>query len=87
MSEQTTKPALTPKVDNDIPEWMLKILRRQNLLNKRFELANSLFAQAYNDFLSSIQDINGEYGTDFSFDQAVKQFAGEYIDEGNIEEE
>lgn len=59
-----------------MPLWMVKMAQRQQSLNKRYEFAHGQFAQAYNDFLMAIDEINAEHGTEFTFQQAVTEYQG-----------
>ena len=70
-----------------IQPWMAKIVRRQMALNKRYEKARSQFASAWNDFLAALEEINGVYGTDFSVEQAITEFEGQYSDEADEDED
>lgn len=58
------------------PAWLLKILKRHNVLNVRYEKAQERLAVAYAEFISNIDDVNLEYGTEFTAPQAVKAFDG-----------
>lgn len=78
-SKADTKPPTQPPVQK--PAWMVKMVRRQEQLNKRYELAHSQFATAYNDFLATIDEINIEHGTDFSFSQAVTEYQGYFAED------
>jgi len=76
------------KADNaELPPWMVKMVRRQDFLNRRYERAHNQFAKAYNDFLFAIDDINSESDTKFTFKQAVEEFQGHIADEGAVEED
>ena len=72
---------------SSIQPWMAKIVRRQMALNKRYEKARSQFASAWNDFLAALEEINGVYGTDFSVEQAITEFEGQYSDEADEDED
>jgi hypothetical protein len=52
------------------------MVQRQQSLNRRYELAHGKFAAAYNEFLMTIDEINAEHGTEFSFQQAVTEYQG-----------
>lgn len=71
----------------ELPPWMMKMLKRQDFLNQKYEHAHALFAQAYNDFLSSIDEINFENDTRFTFHQAVKEYGGHFAADALIDEE
>jgi hypothetical protein len=78
MSKQTE--AKKPEA-GDFPPWIQKILRQQVAHNKRYEKARALVAEAYNDFLSAISDVNNEHGTTFTIDQALAEWSGDYAPE------
>jgi hypothetical protein len=61
-----------------LPPWLAGIVKRQLKLNKQYETAHDKLAEAYNDFLATIDDINLEYGTEFTFEQAATEFQGEF---------
>ena len=65
----------------DFPPWIQKILRQQVAHNKRYEMARAYVAEAYNDFISTINDINNEHGTTFTIDQALAEWGGDYAAE------
>lgn len=67
---------ITPAIEQ--PEWIQKILCRHEELNSRYEHAHSILASAYNEFLSAIEEINMEHGTEFTFAQVIEDFKGEY---------
>lgn len=62
----------------ELPPWLKKMVKRQDYLNEKYEHAHALFAQAYNDFLQSIDEINFENDTRFTFHQAVKEYGGHW---------
>ena len=64
------------------PEWMVKIVRRQIKHNKRYETAFAMFATAYNEFIEKIGEINTEFDTAFTFEQAVGMWQGSLSAEG-----
>lgn len=64
------------------PEWMVKIVRRQIKHNKRYETAFALFATSYNRFIEEIGEINNEFDTAFTFEQAVTMWQGSLSAEG-----
>jgi hypothetical protein len=64
------------------PPWMLKIIQQRLRLEKKYKEAYSMFAEAYNDFISSLDNINFEYGTSFTIQQALEEFGGEEADLG-----
>ena len=61
-----------------LPPWLSEIVERQRDLNRQYEAAHDKLAEAYNDFLASIDEINEEYGTEFTFEQAAVEFQGEF---------
>ena len=61
-----------------LPEWMLKIVRKQDRYNKIYETAHAFLAEANNELLMAIDDINQKFGTDFTFEQVVQDFGGQY---------
>ena len=71
----------------EIQGWMLKLARRQDAMNKKYKKAYGEFARAYNDFLDSIDEINMQYETPFTFGQAVEEFQGKYSMEANYDDE
>ena len=83
-SKADTKPTQPPVQK---PAWMLKMIQRQQTLNKRYEFAHGQFAAAYNDFLAAIDEINMEHGTDFSFQQAVTEYQGFFANDAPDEED
>jgi hypothetical protein len=73
----------TPKAPApDFPAWIIKLLKRQDQLNKRYEKAHDKFAEAYNEFLGSIVEINEQFGTTFTLEQAAAEFEGMEADCG-----
>jgi hypothetical protein len=66
---------------------MVKMVQRQQTLNKKYEFAHGQFAAAYNDFLAAIDEINIEHGTDFSFQQAVTEYQGFFANDAPDEDE
>ncbi len=70
----------------EMPDWLRKMVRRQQSLNKRYEDAHGQFANAYNEFLSTIEEINEQHGTTFSFQQAVTEYQGMFANDGIIED-
>jgi hypothetical protein len=73
--------AFTPKAPSpDFPAWIIKLLKRQDQLNKRYEKAHGKFAEAYNEFLVAVAEINEQSGTNFTLEQAMTEFQGEYAD-------
>lgn len=67
---------LEKKENVELPPWLNKMVKRQDFLNRKYEYAHDLFAKAYNDFLSAIEDINSENDTHFTFHQAASEFKG-----------
>jgi len=61
-----------------LPPWLAKIVQRQGVLNRQYEAAHDKMVEAYNDFLSAIDEINEDYGTEFTFEQAAAEFQGEF---------
>ena len=59
------------------PAWMLKLVRRKMQLENNYKKAHTQFASIYNEFLLMIEEINMEYGTSFTFQQAMQEFGGE----------
>ncbi len=74
-SKAEVKPT-TRQTAEPLPSWLNKMVQRQQSLNKRYEFAHGQFAQAYNDFLMAIDEINAEHGTEFTFQQAVTEYQG-----------
>lgn len=73
--------AFTPKASApDFPAWIIKLLKRQDQLNKRYEKAHGKFAEAYNDFLGAVVEINDQFGTTFTLEEAVAEFEGQETD-------
>jgi len=70
-----------PTTPTQKPAWMVKMIQRQQQLNKKYEFAHGQFAAAYNDFLAAIDEINVEHGTDFSFQQAVTEYQGYFAND------
>jgi len=60
----------------DTPNWLIKLVLRQDQLNRRYEKAHSKFAVAYNDFISAMDEINDQFGTTFSLEQSLAEFQG-----------
>ena len=78
--------AFTPKAQApDFPAWIVKLLKRQDQLNKRYENAHGKFAEAYNEFLVTVSEINDQFGTAFTIEQALTEFQGLETDEGDDE--
>ncbi len=61
-----------------LPSWLAKIVQRQDILNRQYESAHDKMVEAYNDFLSVIEEINEDYGTEFTFEQAAVEFQGDF---------
>ena len=76
MNTQTKQILLKPV--GSFPPWMTKILEKQMKMNARYEKAMGLFAESYNDLLLEISEINSEYGTEFSIEQAIYYWQGGY---------
>ena len=60
----------------DTPNWLIKLVLRQDQLNRRYEKAHSKFAAVYNDFLSAMDEINAQFGTSFTIEQSLTEFQG-----------
>jgi len=72
----------TPRAPSpDFPAWIIKLLKRQDQLNKRYEKAHGKFAEAYNEFLGSMNEINDQFGTGFTLEQALSEFEGTEADD------
>jgi len=84
--ETAVKPTVPTSVD-ELPLWMKKIVRRQSILNKKYEFAHGQFATAYNDFLSAIDEVNSEHDTEFTFEQAVEEYGGMFANDAPDEVE
>lgn len=85
--DTTSQPIEKPKEVEELPIWLQKMVRRQELLNKRYERARGEFAQAYNDFLMIIEETNDKYGTNFTFQQAIEEFGGDFADDAPGEDD
>jgi len=70
---------------DDNPVWLKKMIRRQQSLNKKYERAHGEFAQAYNEFLMTIDEINSEHGTEFDFQQAANEYDGLFANDASGE--
>jgi len=62
----------------ELPDWMKKIVRKQIRFNTKYECAHEKFVDAYNEFLTVIEEINETSGTDFSFQKAMDDFGGNF---------
>lgn len=71
----------------ELPDWLQKMIRRQELLNKRYEKAHGEFVESYNEFLMIIEEINDKYGTQFTFQQSIEEFGGEPVDSGSDDDD
>ena len=73
-------PISTVAVDttSQLPSWLSKMTKRQQKLNKKYERAKGEVAQAYNELLMRIDEINENNGTSFSFSQVVNEYQGRY---------
>lgn len=80
---EAIEPAKTQAVEEQ-PKWIQKILRAQAAHNKRYEQAHAYLAEAWNDFLSSVAEINAEWGTDFTPKQALGEFGDQYAVEADL---
>ena len=78
MNSVSDTQVIEPKTEvlNDMPHWIKKLILRQDQLNRRYEKAHSKFAGAYNDFLSAMDEINAQFGTSFTIEQALAEFQG-----------
>ena len=74
-------------IKKNIRQWMLKMIQRQLQFEKQYRETHSIFAEAYNDFLSILDNINFEHGTSFTIQQAVEEFGGEEVDLDDDDEE
>lgn len=68
------------------PSWMLKLVKRRSQLENKYKKAHKQFASIYNEFLLMIEEINMEYGTSFTIEQAMEEFHGEEADEDDEDE-
>ncbi len=59
-------------------EWLAKMIKRQEELDSLYDEAHNKLADAYNEFLMAIDEVNFEYGTEFTFQQAAIEFQGEF---------
>jgi hypothetical protein len=73
------KPKLTrPAVGKENhPDWILKLIKQQAQKENKYKKAHKQFASIYNEFLLMIEDINDQYGTSFTIQQALEEFHGE----------
>lgn len=78
---------LPTKAEPSFPEWLVKLINRQNQLNKKYEKAHNEFAQAYNDFVDAVAEINDRNGTDFNLEQAMTEFEGFPVDVDDDEDD
>jgi len=76
-----------PRTLKEFPAWMVKLLTRQDQLNQRYERAHGKFADAYNEFLMAVVEINDKFGTSFSLEQALAEFEGGEADDADDEDE
>lgn len=58
------------------PEWMLQIIRRQFRLAKKYNKARKLALEIYNIAIDEFDNINTEFGTDFSIGKFFTEFKG-----------
>jgi hypothetical protein len=58
------------------PEWMLKIIKRQFRLAKKYHRARNLALEIYNIALDEIETINNESGTNFTLAKFLEEFQG-----------
>ena len=56
-----------------LPPWLAGMVRKQIVIENRFEKAHSEFAEIYNEFLMMIDDLNERFGTNFTFEQAMAE--------------
>ena len=88
MTKSQTQTKIKKKVVEEVlPLWMSRILQQQDTHNRNYEQAQAYFAEAWNDFLSAVQEINGEWGTNFSPEEALGEWGGEYAAEADFIED
>lgn len=63
-------------IKSELPNWLKKLVNRQDALNAKYDKVHGEFAKAYNDFLITIEELNQEHGTSFSFEQAATEYQG-----------
>ena len=72
------KPQSEPNPFAKMPDWVLKILRRQIQMNNQYEQAWGEAAAAYNDMFDAIAEINDRFNTNLSFESIYTLYRGNY---------
>lgn len=70
-----------------LPKWLQKIVKRRLILDKKYCDAHDEFANAYNEFLLTIEEINEQRGTQFTFAQAIREYRGMFANVEITDEE
>jgi hypothetical protein len=78
-----TRPAV---ITEQLPSWLLKLTKQRSQKENKYKKAHRQFASIYNEFLLMIDEINAEYGTTFTIEQAMEEFHGEEADEDDEDE-